>query len=268
MIGKDKLGFDITDSDSIAASDSVGAFLRSSDGTLLTHTTVGTKQALDVNVANTISMTNPANFAEDSVHTNADIGTHILAVRNDTEGSLVSADGDYASLQVDANGRLRVLQRALSNTTDSVAAVQSGTWNINSITNTVTVQATDLDIRDLSHTQDSVRIGDGTNFLAYVGSTGIARMADFHTAAANSAVSVDTTAGGVDLVTSALPNRTNMFIQNLGTKNIFVGVGTVTTANGLRLAPGATLEARIGAALSLKAISASGTQDVRVLELA
>lgn len=35
---------------------------------------------------------------------------------------------------------------------------------INSIT--ATVSATDLDIRDLSHTQDSVKIGDGTDFLA------------------------------------------------------------------------------------------------------
>lgn len=30
----------------------------------------------------------------------------------------------------------------------------------------VDVQATDLDIRDLSHTQDSVKVGDGTDFLA------------------------------------------------------------------------------------------------------
>lgn len=38
----------------------------------------------------------------------------------------------------------------------------------NSITvdGSVTVSATDLDIRDLSHTQDSVKIGDGTDFLA------------------------------------------------------------------------------------------------------
>lgn len=34
------------------------------------------------------------------------------------------------------------------------------------VTNTVTVSATDFDIRDLSHTQDSVKIGDGTDFLA------------------------------------------------------------------------------------------------------
>jgi hypothetical protein len=35
-----------------------------------------------------------------------------------------------------------------------------------SISGSVTVTATDLDIRDLSHTQDSVKVGDGTDFLA------------------------------------------------------------------------------------------------------
>ena len=30
----------------------------------------------------------------------------------------------------------------------------------------ITLVATDLDIRDLSHTQDSIKIGDGTDFLA------------------------------------------------------------------------------------------------------
>lgn len=37
-----------------------------------------------------------------------DAGINILAVRADTAGSLVSADGDYSPLQVDADGALRV----------------------------------------------------------------------------------------------------------------------------------------------------------------
>lgn len=48
-------------------------------------------------------------FAEDAAHTTGDPGLQILAVRNDVEGSLVSTDGDYAPLQVDASGRLRVI---------------------------------------------------------------------------------------------------------------------------------------------------------------
>lgn len=45
-------------------------------------------------------------FAEDAAHTSGDKGAHILAVRQDTLASLASDDGDYASLKVDAQGRL------------------------------------------------------------------------------------------------------------------------------------------------------------------
>lgn len=47
--------------------------------------------------------------AEDAVHGSGDQGIMQLAVRNDSEGSLVDTDGDYAPLQVDSSGRLRVV---------------------------------------------------------------------------------------------------------------------------------------------------------------
>lgn len=69
-------------------------------------------------------------------------------------------------------------------TTDRIMitdAQQRGTWDIGTVTtltgitndvsiddggNSITVDAVDLDIRDLSHTTDSVEIGDGTDTLA------------------------------------------------------------------------------------------------------
>lgn len=43
----------------------------------------------------------------------------------------------------------------------------SGTDGLNvNVLNTITVTATDLDIRDLTHVSDSIKIGDGTDFLA------------------------------------------------------------------------------------------------------
>lgn len=47
-------------------------------------------------------------YAEDSQHTTGDLGTQALVVRQDVGGSLVNANLDYAPLQVDANGNLRV----------------------------------------------------------------------------------------------------------------------------------------------------------------
>jgi hypothetical protein len=64
---KDQLVFDTTDAVSIAHSDSVGAFIRSSDGTLITHTTVSGKEALDVRIAEGINVEVDLDAADDSV---------------------------------------------------------------------------------------------------------------------------------------------------------------------------------------------------------
>jgi hypothetical protein len=115
------------------------------------------------------------------------------------QDSVKVGDGtDFVAVNTD--GSLNITDNGGSITVDgTVAATQSGTWNIatlTSITNdvniadggnsitvddgggsltvdgtvavsgSVTVTATDLDIRDLSHTQDSVKVGDGTDLLA------------------------------------------------------------------------------------------------------
>jgi hypothetical protein len=46
--------------------------------------------------------------AEDAAHTSGDVGVMTLAVRADTAGTLAGTNGDYAPLQVDSNGRLRI----------------------------------------------------------------------------------------------------------------------------------------------------------------
>lgn len=73
----------------------------------------------------------------------------------DASGNIGVTDAG-GSLTVDA---VNLDIRDLSNATDSVTAHQGGSW-------TVTATATDLDIRDLTHTSDSVKIGDGSDFLA------------------------------------------------------------------------------------------------------
>lgn len=46
--------------------------------------------------------------AEDAAHTTGDTGVQMLAVRKDAAAALAGADGDYAPLEVDANGKLHV----------------------------------------------------------------------------------------------------------------------------------------------------------------
>lgn len=61
-----------------------------------------------INVNADISVTNGHEKAEDAAHVSGDIGSYVLAVRQDTLANSVSADGDYASLKVDALGALYV----------------------------------------------------------------------------------------------------------------------------------------------------------------
>ena len=75
--------------------------------------------------------------AEDAAHTSADTGVAALAVRRDTPVVGSGTDGDYSTLNVDADGRLYVNVHDGGNaiTVDgTVAATQSGTWNIGTVT--------------------------------------------------------------------------------------------------------------------------------------
>lgn len=50
--------------------------------------------------------------AEDAAHASGDVGVQGLGVRTDTMASLAGTTGDYAPIQFDSNGRLRVFEQA------------------------------------------------------------------------------------------------------------------------------------------------------------
>lgn len=52
------------------------------------------------------TLTTGADKAEDTAHVSGDTGSFVLAVRNDAEVALTSADGDYSPLAVDSRGRI------------------------------------------------------------------------------------------------------------------------------------------------------------------
>lgn len=64
--------------------------------------------------------------AEDAAHASADTGAFVLAVRRDTAASGASADGDYASINVDSSGHLWVRIGAMT-------ALPAGTNNIGDV---------------------------------------------------------------------------------------------------------------------------------------
>lgn len=116
-----RLLFDTTDANTRAASAQVGAVLYDAANDRLgvinasnelqvrdddANTTLASILADSTSIDGTLTALSKA---EDAAHSSGDQGIQALAVRNDTEGSLVDTDGDYAPLQVDSLGRLRVI---------------------------------------------------------------------------------------------------------------------------------------------------------------
>ena len=90
-----------------AVRNDAGTALSDTDGD---YTPFSTDAAGALRVVGTF--TSAAGKAEDSAHTTGDEGSYTLAVRHDTAGTQVSADGDYASMQQTADGYLRAIGTA------------------------------------------------------------------------------------------------------------------------------------------------------------
>ena len=287
---KDTLIFDTTDASTILDSDSVGAYIRSSDGTQITHTTIGGNEALDVNIANTLDIDVDLVHTEDSVRLgdgssfftstseNSDIAldVHISNTSIEVTGTdLDIRDLTFATDKVDASG----------STLGSNSGVDIGDVTINNASgasavniqdggNSITVDAVDLDVRDLTHASDSVKIGDGTDFLAVendgsinvnITSSDDSALADTAIASAANTMTVADTAE--DVVASPLASRKYLMVYNQGNRKVYLGASGVTSSNGFPLSPGSTMELRAGASVDIEWVGPNTSQELRTLEL-
>jgi len=73
----------------------------------------GDYSMLSVNENGALYVVTQSAHKEDDAHTSGDFGQMALFVRNDTAGSLVDTDGDYASGQLDSEGWLRVVPKGM-----------------------------------------------------------------------------------------------------------------------------------------------------------
>lgn len=241
----------------------------------------------------------------------ANVGSYIKA---GTDGTAIGHVGDALKVDIGSVADLDIRDLsasqdnvAISDGTDTLAINADGSINISDNGGSLTVDATDLDIRDLnfasdsvtsrmqdgsgnalsstggsldvnitsgvnvevdlSHVDDSVRLGDGTTLTDVTSDN---RLETFHapdSSAQNSTATVGTSA--VELASSPLANRKKIIVQNNGDKAIYLGgANTVTTANGICIPKGASFELDWGPSVDLWAISSSAGQDVRIMEVA
>lgn len=141
------LVYDPTDANSIASSSSIGSYiLAGDDGTAIGHVS----DALKVHFASgTVALA--SEYAEDSASADGQTLQGVGAVRQDTLVSSTSADGDWGWFKQTSLGELYVKH------VDDINIADGG--------NSITVDAVDFDIRNLSASQDNVAISDGTDTL-------------------------------------------------------------------------------------------------------
>ena len=239
MLGKEKIVFDPAN---MADTDSVGAFVRAEDGTLITHTADGSKQRLDV-----------ATGAEHKA------GEAFAASQGGMAAWAVDPDGNYAPFKVNAAGEL-IVDVQLTSGSDKINDDASG--------------ATDVGTYVLSVRQDSLSTttsasGDFQSFKSdALGSTWV------HVSATAQAPADNTLAHGQQVVTmtaapitASLPTRRRIIVQNVdNSKPFFLGDSGVAISNGLRVSPGSVLEIELAAGTDLYAVAAVASVAARVLE--
>lgn len=271
-LGKDKLVYDSTtpgDGDSVAAFLRVGAIELTATGT-----------ALDVNITNAIAV------ALDGLY---DVGTNPTP---DTVGSIIrtrgATPGVAAQVEPVTGATLAADALVAANVhgldVGAFAHIFNGaTWDrARGTAGALNVLPAGAVADDGVDAGNPVKVGSRAVSGALVAVSTTGDRADLlsdlyrriwvndtpNVAGSNAAVVVDTTVGGVAVFAAPLAGRRTVQIQNLGSKAVFLGFGTVTAANGIRVAAGATETIDIGPDLALKAIAESGSQDVRVLQLA
>jgi hypothetical protein len=206
-----------------------------------------------INVNADISVVNGHEKAEDAAHVSGDIGSYVLAVRQDTLATSTSADGDYASLKVDALGRLYVAAQVAGDVADD--DVDSG----NPIK--IGFHAYAGPLSAVSAAGDRVNGASDLYRRLYVNNGSNIAIEDTQ-------VNV-TDAAATALPTTSLAGRRTIMIQNLSSKEVYIGKTGVTSANGFVLGARATLSLDLGPDIVVYARGSQATaQDLRILELA
>lgn len=290
FLNKDRFIFDPAD---LAQSDQIGSYIIGASGTVVGNVS----DALKVNIANasiTVSGTDidirDLVFATDKVDVSGSEVSLDSATLAALENITVSAtDLDirnlvFATDKVDVSGSSVTVTatdldiRDLTHVSDSIqigdgtdllAVNADGSINVNLTDDGVADDAVDtgnpfkVGGRAYASGLAAVTAGDRVNLAMDL----YRRLRTF----VGAQVGILTTLATVDdtaaVIVAALAGRQKIIIQNTSNKDIFVGGSTVTVANGVRIAKGATMELDIGE-VALYAIAATDGNDVRVLELA
>lgn len=178
-----------------------------------------TGNALDVNATVTLETA----YVDDAAFT---VGTDKVNAQgflfDDTATDSVD-EGDIGLARMTAN---RIMLTTIEDADGDRIAIDGSGYLTTNINGSVTVTATDLDIRDLSQATDSVAIGDGTDIIAIAADGSIA-VTDNGTT-----LSIDDGGGTITVDGAVTVSATDLDIRDLShtTDSVAIGDGTDTLA--------------------------------------
>lgn len=189
---------------------------------------------LEVKVSNTVEVA--LGTAAGSPSGGSDKGIRVLALQPPGGPGPTTLE----SLNNDSSGRLLV------------AATQSGTWNVGSITTLPSLPAG-------ANTIGGVTVQNAS--LAVTPLSGMLPVIERGTVVGSTSASVTTTSG--QIVASSSTRRT-IVLTNLGSDYVWIGASGVTDNQGIRLAPGQALTIDKSPTAAVHAKAATGTQTVAI----
>lgn len=203
-----------------------------------------------------------------SIAASANVGSWLRA---GTDGALIDSKliASTEWLQT-ASALFDGVGNALSSTTGALHISDGGA--------SLTVDAVNLDIRDLAAATDSVsswmKDGTGTAIGSTAGALNVnissGTVSTNDAALANAAIVAAATVVGATLISActAQTARKYAFFYNNGNKAMYLGSTGNTTADGFPMYPGMGYEFRAGQAIDFKVIADGAAQDLRHMQLA
>lgn len=267
-MSKKRLIFDPTDTNTIADSDKVGAYLLDGSGVQLTSTLNGGAQSLDVNLTGSsgsieVEATDldirDLSASQDEVGIGD--GTNSLVVESDGSINVNAAFSDPLKFRLDGSV-VEVVEDTVTPANNQPLPVKlSGT------TGDINITAGDLNVQN-DHTGanfDSIRIGDGTETANITPENDLQVVDALQDSIQASSETVGTSA--VQLASTALANRKMITVVNESNQAIYLGgSNAVLTSDGYPVYPGEERTLKASATVAIWAIGEKAGQNVRVLE--
>lgn len=273
-ISIDKLQFDPS---APSENQRVGSFLIGSGGTVISET----GSSLNVNVTNSLSIS----------ATDLDIRDLVFATdKVDVSGSVVALDAPtLAALENITVSATDLDIRDLSHSQDSIKIGDGTDFLAINADGSINVNA------DISVVNGHEKAEDAAHASGDIGSYMLSVRSDIPAAATsangdyasflsdnkgriwvNDAANVAQSYGALSITSTAaeflgspLSGRKVLLLQNLGSKDVYIGFdNSVTSSNGLQLAKYSSIELPFGDNLDVFMVTASGTADVRYIQLA